>query len=79
MQNLHTTAMDGGSVENVGTIFNHYIRVDNRFFLEKATPSYLHPLSAEEPYLLIILILYQCQNPPGIIIGFPVAILIKHQ
>ncbi len=29
MQNLHTTAMDGGSVENVGTIFNHYIRVEN--------------------------------------------------
>ncbi len=30
MQNLHTTAMDGGSVENVGTIFNHYVHVDNR-------------------------------------------------
>ncbi len=32
MQNLHTTAMDGGSVENVGTIFNHYIRVENRIY-----------------------------------------------
>jgi len=30
MQNLNTTAMDGGSVENVGTIFNHYIHGDNR-------------------------------------------------
>ena len=30
MQNLNTTAMEGGSVENVGTIFNHYIHVDNR-------------------------------------------------
>ncbi len=30
LQNLNTTAMDGGSVENVGTIFNHYVHVDNR-------------------------------------------------
>ena len=27
--------MDGGSVENVGTIFNHYIHVDNRILQDE--------------------------------------------